>query len=417
MEFPNTLPRRLKDDLDEFRPKINTLLPQTLAQTKLCEMIQALRKCVSSDENKPWPLQYWDNHPSLVMMKVDSHQLNSDGSMADRYNATTPNTCIAHINQVADNAASFMLGSLSGIPANCPNIPPPDCAEAPPSLRFEIMIGESVCDKDTSQSIWRAINQDMVRRAQFKTKQGAAFRALQYCANSLKLLPNAGHSKRLFHGIANSHTRSCYKDPPFRLRVWHYFHNAAELLPPSEQRLDIEEADTCPNCVSHNDFSTCTDRPRGTSEHLHLHCTSEPIRSRRNAILLLLENACQDYIRHLRQVLGDVSCLARLLSLCESNKTLEIESSQAMRALCGHRKTEHPPRTTNISYTTTPYELRILLAEVDINNDMDDLIDDKGFVRTPWASALGLSPGTVTSNMLPLANASALDFTYIGHLP
>jgi len=396
------------------------------AQTEACKrlkaMLEDLRKLVSDSKEKPWPVQYWDSHPTKALIKVDSHQLNQDGSKAKRYAEITPNACIVYMNQVADNAASFAMGTLRGIPTASWTNEHPDAVKAPPSNRFEIMIGELACDKDTSRSIWNRIDQDMIRRAQFKAKQGAALRAAEYCQHSRKLIPNQGSTKRLFHGIANAHTRSCYKDEQYALRTWHHFHDADELMPGSAQKIELRSSHICPLCVTSAMFQArLTDRsrtdtfPRGTSEHLHLHCTAPTIREKRTRLLILLETACRQYIRMLKRKIGIRDTERRLIELVEANRELEIRSSREMHAKCESKQGN--PRIHNAVYTTRRHDLQGLLEDVDNEPDNDAQTNPDGDAHTPWTTTLGLTPNTKVPETTALGATSALDFTHLGLYP
>ena len=123
------------------------------------------------------------------------------------------------MNHIADHAASFAMDQ-----ATCKLTPhqeryfkQPDNIKCPLGTHFEIVIGELTCDKNTSKSIWNAVDDELVTRRQCTPKQGAAARAIPFCQASAKLIPNNGSVQRLFNGLGNCHTRSCYKSKAYFL--------------------------------------------------------------------------------------------------------------------------------------------------------------------------------------------------------
>jgi hypothetical protein len=74
-----------------------------------------------------WKSEYWDDHPTRVVIKVDSHQLHEDLTKNKRYDEITPNFCLVSMNQIADNAASLGMNTLRKVPvARFPTPPIPD---------------------------------------------------------------------------------------------------------------------------------------------------------------------------------------------------------------------------------------------------------------------------------------------------
>jgi hypothetical protein len=84
------------------------------AAMRLASMAHDLQSRISTDRDNPWRSDYWDLHQKRFFVKVDSHQLSRTFAKGERYENVKPNTCIFSMNQHADNAACFMLWTLTG---------------------------------------------------------------------------------------------------------------------------------------------------------------------------------------------------------------------------------------------------------------------------------------------------------------
>jgi hypothetical protein len=122
-------------------------------------------------------------------------------------------------NHVADRACNYAIGTMEGCERNA-IFEQPRVIIAPLGLWYEVFISKRACDRNTSKSINTRVNSEFVCRQQSADKQGAALRAMEYCRESCKYIPNHGTVKRLFQGLGNSHTRSIYKDAWFWMRCY-----------------------------------------------------------------------------------------------------------------------------------------------------------------------------------------------------
>lgn len=67
-------------------------------------MAKSRGKKINEDPEGPWKAEHHDDHQFRMIIKVDSHQLNSDFTEASRYRTITPCIWAASANQWADNA-------------------------------------------------------------------------------------------------------------------------------------------------------------------------------------------------------------------------------------------------------------------------------------------------------------------------
>jgi hypothetical protein len=195
----------------------NEALPT--ATQHLDGMIQDLKKRVSTDPTKPWRGTYWDSHCKCVLVKVDLHQMNSTFTKSERYDDITPNACIARMNQHADNAASYALGTLTGYgPTQKAPFPTPHDHLHPLGLRFKAALGEVTLDRDSARSIYAAVEQELAHRFATRSKQGASMRLRLLCGMSLDLIPDYGTVRQVSQGKGHACTRSMYMSADLRQR-------------------------------------------------------------------------------------------------------------------------------------------------------------------------------------------------------
>ena len=59
-----------------------------------------------------WKEEYWDQHLTTTIWKVDSHQLKENGAKGDRYDSIIPCQSLVPANHLADRAASIGIATL-----------------------------------------------------------------------------------------------------------------------------------------------------------------------------------------------------------------------------------------------------------------------------------------------------------------
>jgi hypothetical protein len=489
--FTFRLERELQDKV--FPTSDSRYNPEQPASIRLREMLRNLQGRISDKKEAPWRAEYSDSHLQRASIKVDSHQLKRDRiTNKGRYQEITPNLCLAAMNQEADNAASYFLGTLDGIPYEPMEIAMPSRIANPIGPRFETVIGNDTCDRDTSKAIRNSVDQDFLRRMQLRGKQGAGFRAAPYCERSCQKIPNRGTAKRLFQGIANCHSCSCYKDPSFKYRMALYYIGAPRVLPKEDLGLKEKREDllVCPLCQDliaqdmdesdeeleggdnpESGFTTATPRtpqaswtprtprvslrnstrvvpefstpgtlaisqqlftqatpsapgsppalvetdaapdlPKGSTEHLHLHCKHWKLSKIRREGNQLVDDACKAYLHCLQSSLTPPPAIQQCHNLAVTLRRIEISSVKAMNTLC--MEPEKKTRLNNITYKTTMVMAAIVLLQSEGQGPNNPVLGEH-----PFARLLGLTSDLQESELPRLNGASALDFSHIGLYP
>jgi hypothetical protein len=214
---------RLEKQLQDHQQYLNTH-STPLATSHITACIVALTDQCSTNPLQPWPLKYIDTHPTRPVINVDSHQLHPNFTKANRYPDLAPNLLLVSANQWADNIASYAIQALKLNHATYH----PDSTHAftqtirhPLGLRFHFSYNGHTIDNDISKTIWNISDAEYIGRAQRKARQGGAFRAQPWCQHACRLVPTQHARRRLFLGLAHSHTRSIYKDGNYRLAYIH----------------------------------------------------------------------------------------------------------------------------------------------------------------------------------------------------
>jgi len=164
---------------------------------------------------KMWSKSYWDNHTQIPFMKVDSHQLNLDGTAIKsnpRYVSMVPNLFLLSCNHHADKCAEIILSPNFREAAETSAISLPDS-----DLRFIITWNGLGIDKHVSDFVHLAIQRERLRRLRTKPTQGLPCRIIK---DSKSAWDEIRTCKRLFQslrGFTRTHTQSLYKSTIYRM--------------------------------------------------------------------------------------------------------------------------------------------------------------------------------------------------------
>ena len=162
-----------------------------------------------------WKEEYWDQHPTTTIWKVDSHQLKENGEKGDRYDSIIPCQFLVSANHLVDQAASIGIFTLPVLEEEI-GIHRPDDMKDGPTMRFYMSHGECLIDQDTTKCIREILSREMAIRAGTKERQGLISRVLPHCKISLLPMGSSGHLRRLGHGLAMTHTQELYENAEYR---------------------------------------------------------------------------------------------------------------------------------------------------------------------------------------------------------
>jgi len=284
-----------------FRKRTATFLQ--VAKTWIDEMSD---ECANDDKLKQtWKRDYYDEHDTRTILKVDSHQLDEYGrniKSKPRYKTLTPNLSLLSANHHADKGAEMGIRLKHTKEKAETNDNHPNFLHIPPAnLTFFFTADGNAIDRHISDCIRKRFSLEKIKRLQSKPTQGFLWRIMPHVTMTWKTLQLHKGFFRSLLGLSNSHTRGIYKSLPYRTGSLKEF---LLTITDPEQKTCISTASTrdqiqylihCPWCKSsHN-------RPsKGNRRHHLLHCTHhkiEKFKSRmNNTIGMMLDTFFRDLL-------------------------------------------------------------------------------------------------------------------------
>jgi len=221
-----TLMSRAKLSVDLWK---NNTIPQenanhnqvTLLQRKLAvrnmSFIKHIQKWIDDPTSSNWKKEYSDSNPIRCILKVDSHQLNMDGSNIKstkrRYDNLAPNLALLNANHWADKAASLAIKMCQDFPNKYPI--PNNIMIPPNDTRFNITFNCELIEKQQSSFISNILEQERLKRLQTKEFQGAIFRLLGHITQTPRDIGRKSSFRRFISNLSKSHSRACYKSKQY----------------------------------------------------------------------------------------------------------------------------------------------------------------------------------------------------------
>ena len=266
---------------------------------KLMAMVASLESCISDDPDKRWKRGNWDDDTFRACMKVDSHQLKSDFSKGNRYKLIAPCEMMVTANQLADNAASIGIGKLESDVYQQMAARQPNDLLVGNGLRFYITHARRRLDKDTSKEIMEIAANEMFRRMCTVQSQGLMCRILPYAGVSCNLVGTRGPTRMMLSHRSTSHTRNMYMNRVYReysaAEVGEFLqtqNKSAPKLINDKDKID-EQYLKCPFCIEITGDNEKAGH--GNTHHLHRCCCEPRIKSAREQLLNLVEQALKEF--------------------------------------------------------------------------------------------------------------------------
>ena len=371
---------------------------------KLEQMVSDLKPLISTNRDGPWREEYWDDHSFRVILKVDSHQIDSKGKSLKRYKTITPCKWMVTANQLADDGASTGIGTLSSSATRTISEQTPNNLRDGEGLRFYFTHNGKRLDKDTPREIYKIVSDEMNRRACTVPSQGLLSRALPYTTRSSKAVGTRSNIRRVSRHLAASHTRSMYKNTDYARRsilAVNHVLEALKLPIPTEAtvkgKVDARYLQ-CPFCIEIQNGSESVGR--GTIHHYHIFCRHPIILASREKLHDILEEGARDFWSEIIDKVGHRRGNDFRTDLKRRLQELEMESAQAMSSQCRQQS-----RVANISI-------------IDDNEAMEPRRESYRLARERWPLCCAF--GFITARRekeIDDATASAVDLTHVGILP
>jgi len=191
-----------------------------------------MREKQESDELKnTWKREYTDSHPIRSLWKIDSHQLNEDGTkikeVKKRYKSLTPNLALLNANHWADLGASEALKRIKG--GNEVDrdtfTRDEDLKYACSEFRFYFSWDGLTVDKSISDFINNILETERLNRLSTKNAHGILCRTIRNSSSKPHDLAFKSGWRRLLLYFTNTHTRAFYKNTDYKNSVTYFIIN------------------------------------------------------------------------------------------------------------------------------------------------------------------------------------------------
>ena len=201
MTFPSS-PHEIRDNLKNSMKKLNTM----------AKMWTESKSINQDKENKNvnWNPNYWDDNDLRTIWKIDSHQLNNEGTEINnspRYANLIPNLGILSTNHHADVSAEY----VSTFNQQLRNIKIMYSA-----LRFSLTWEGKTIDRHISPFIKSKIECERIKRLRSKPTQGLIWRVEQHTSKIWEIFHLHKGIFRCMLGFSRTHTRCLYKNETYR---------------------------------------------------------------------------------------------------------------------------------------------------------------------------------------------------------
>ena len=372
-----------------------------------------------SAKTKPWKAKYHDDHPHRLILKVDSHQINDNGTPTKRYKSLTPCEAMVYGNQLADTAASMGTKKYAHDFFKNTTAPNP-IKDDPHGLRFYITYDAAAIDKNTPAAVQNAFSREMLLRHQRRGTHGLLSRISDSLYLTPKMLGQAGTMNRVITGRATTHSQKMKRNPQYALlhamKIDGY--DSEEQTPKDYKKQILRDAkyQQCPFCVNEEALENTRnaersdarshDTPKGDMRHYQLFCNDPDIASMHEATLQALEEALQNLLKvatDLKQQYSPTTTnlkykwTAALAKLEMEPHKVAVGAKSPMAIETSKRKAPRSIIPTGRWVNVTKYS-KILMSDYPLCYDM-------GFI------------GAIPDSQLQMQEANAADTLYLGILP
>jgi len=293
-ENSNDIPSLLRLKLQSSQRRMcETALTWTRPDSTVSNNLQ------EKDSHRVWEAEYWDDNQLRTIWKVNSHQLDEEGTRiksAPRYGNLVPNLCLLSANHHADVGADL----VKKFKQSTRNI-----KIAASLLRFSLIWDGKTIDRNISEVIRKAIMQERLKRLKRKPTQGFLHRIIEHTTSDWKTFQNNKGLFRSLTGLSRTHSRSLYKNEDYRDTCREVRIQQAK-NPMEKEKLEnltskqdiITALSPCMWC-SHAPHETIT--AKGNRKHAFLHCSNEEISTFRADMLQLINSKLRSFIISLIQ--------------------------------------------------------------------------------------------------------------------
>ena len=287
------------------------------------------------DTEKHWPIEYWDDHNLRPIHKVNSHQLNHNGTCINpspRYPQLIPNLATLSSNHHADIAATTFASNKKTRDFLLPTS----------NLRFFVTWKGRTIDKGVAKTLLHIFQLEKTKRMQSKATQGLLWRLQEHSDTKWKkLLQHPGWLRSLL-GLSNTHTRALYKSNIYRSGAWITYCKKAQQNETGsgvKEKEKIKILSPCMWCNNQSDCQQSRNQPMTIKEnrlHHFFFCKHKHILKIRNDMDTILEDTFRKMLECYTALHGDISTRRLLLAVEETFLKLQTSNTGRLRNLPDH---------------------------------------------------------------------------------
>ena len=249
-----------------------------------------------------WPEKYYDDFEYRPILKVNSHQLNEQGTaikIPPRYPKLVPNVSVLNMNHHADIGAEIGIKYLKRDTRNFKLTNPPS------ALRFQFTWEGSVMDKHVNHFIRQQIYNERVNRLKTKDTQGLLWRFIEETTSEWSDIAKHKGWLRALTGLSRTHTRGLYKSEVYREgcnndRMTHISKDTNCIEIKEEEAKVKEIINKCSNCTWCKEHKV-KHTPKGNRLHAMLHCSHPHLSSFRRKMSNVIEQKLKAFFLQLQR--------------------------------------------------------------------------------------------------------------------
>jgi hypothetical protein len=351
----------------------------------------------------------------IIVVKVFSHQLNSDFTIKDQGNTPRPNLFVVSGNQIADNAAEQARRITNKFTNNIDRVYYP-----PFSARWCFAFEGSLTNKGATKVMQTKMDDELILRQRLRVKQGLFNRLAPFIGTRPEQIGDESLLRIIVKMTAPCWTRCIYRYPPLANQTWKFWRS---LQSPTDQialstdipknwkkiaRISDNIIRACPFCSTLGQDGS----KRGNLEHLHLYCQKSHLRKTREHCNRKLEEA-------LHNVYNFAASQQYNCSLAATNHTTTLQEIMEVVA----RETELQERPV-VRFNQIVNESRSSNKALLSSNEVNCAVllrtlppaRAKDHTNYPYASRLGLIH-FIPEEDLDMATATITDVGCLGLFP
>jgi len=157
----------------------------------------------------------------IIIVKVSSHQVNSDFTLKSPRKKLTPYAFIVSANQIADNAATqaqTIYGNLSLEAIDT-------CFYLPFSLRWNFSVEGCLTNKGATKVLYERMDEELSLRQKHRPKQGLNWHITPYKSLSFNQIGDESLLRNLMKMTTPCWTRCIYRYPHLVNQTWKHWRN------------------------------------------------------------------------------------------------------------------------------------------------------------------------------------------------